>query len=218
MTAENIKNIILQGEGIDVEFKKSNTQLPGNIYDTICDFLNRRGGHILLGVDDDGTVLGVAENWNRPYNWGIINPENAKPHPKNLTIANFFRQLGWVEELGYGIRNMFKYCPLYLEGALPIIEEKDLFKITIQYEDKSISTEKEDANAVDGTVSGTVKNRIKLFIAQHEGANSNQILATFPALTLRTLRRILSEFKKSNEIEFRGAPKTGGYFLIDPKE
>ena len=73
----------------------------------------------------------VTENWNRPYMMGRISLENLKPHPKNPTIANFFKQLGWVEELGSGIRKMYKYCPIYVKDALPVIEEGDVFKLTI---------------------------------------------------------------------------------------
>ena len=75
----------------------------------------------------------VTENWNRPYMNGRIYLCNLKPHPKNPTIANFFKQLGWVEELGSGVRKMYKYCPLYFKDALPVIEEGDVFKLAIQY-------------------------------------------------------------------------------------
>ena len=76
----------------------------------------------------------VTENWTRPYMMGRISLENLKPHPKNPTIANFFKQLGWVEELGSGIRKMYKYCPIYVKDALPVIEEGDVFKLTIRHE------------------------------------------------------------------------------------
>lgn len=66
---------------------------------------------------------------------GLIQLHNLKPHPKNPTLANFFKQLGWVEELGSGVRKMFKYCPLYINNSLPLIQEGDVFKITIKYED-----------------------------------------------------------------------------------
>ena len=44
MNAENIKNLVAQGEGIELEFKESYTELPSTIYQTICAFHNRRGG------------------------------------------------------------------------------------------------------------------------------------------------------------------------------
>lgn len=62
MTTEQVKQLIAKGgEGIEVEFKESYNSLARSIYETICAFLNRRGGHILLGVKDDKTITGVDE-------------------------------------------------------------------------------------------------------------------------------------------------------------
>lgn len=51
--------LIEQGENHNVEFKKSTTDITKDVYDTVCSFSNRDGGHIFLGVKDDGTILGV---------------------------------------------------------------------------------------------------------------------------------------------------------------
>jgi len=56
MNAEKIKNILMQGEGLTIEFKKGKEDLPLNLYETVCAFLNRNGGNILLGVNDDKTI------------------------------------------------------------------------------------------------------------------------------------------------------------------
>ena len=88
----------------------------------------------------------VTENWNKPYMVGRILPENLKPHPKNPTIANFFKQLGWVEELGSGVRKMFKYCPIYVKNALPVIEEGDIFKLNVRYESNQVSNQVSNQN------------------------------------------------------------------------
>ncbi len=61
MNIRQLKNIIKNGEGIHTEFKKCSFKLPKNVFDTICAFLNRNGGHLLLGVNDDGTIEGVFE-------------------------------------------------------------------------------------------------------------------------------------------------------------
>lgn len=50
------------GESLTVEFKKSTTDITKDVYDTICSFSNREGGHIFLGVKDNGTVLGVDKH------------------------------------------------------------------------------------------------------------------------------------------------------------
>lgn len=57
-----IRSIIAQGEGVEVEFKKSRASLSRSVFETICSFLNRRGGHILLGVADNGKIEGVKED------------------------------------------------------------------------------------------------------------------------------------------------------------
>ncbi|MDR2670467.1 MAG: putative DNA binding domain-containing protein, partial [Oscillospiraceae bacterium] len=55
-----LQQIIRDGEGLTVEFKRCANKLPKSVYETVCAFSNRYGGHILLGVEDDGTVTGVA--------------------------------------------------------------------------------------------------------------------------------------------------------------
>ena len=59
MNVERIAQLISQGEGILVEFKKAKNALPESLFETICAFLNRNGGVVLLGVTDDGKVEGV---------------------------------------------------------------------------------------------------------------------------------------------------------------
>ena len=51
--------LIHQGKGLTVEFKKSTMDITKDVYDTVCSFSNREGGHLFLGVKDNGTILGV---------------------------------------------------------------------------------------------------------------------------------------------------------------
>ena len=59
MNTQDIIKLIEQGEGVSVEFKTAKHNLPNNLFETVCAFLNHNGGHILLGVKDDGTVEGI---------------------------------------------------------------------------------------------------------------------------------------------------------------
>lgn len=74
-----------------------------------------------------------TRNWNIPFGYGQITLGNLRPHAKNPTIANFFAQLGIVEELGNGTRTMFKYVPLISGGQDPLLEEQDEFRVCIPY-------------------------------------------------------------------------------------
>ena len=75
----------------------------------------------------------VTENWNIPYVYGHIDLQTMRPHRKNPKIAKVFSQMGIVEELGSGMRKMFKYTPLYANGKEPVIEEQDVYRIEIPY-------------------------------------------------------------------------------------
>lgn len=58
---KNVRSIIAEGEGLEIEFKESYDALSRTVFETICAFLNRKGGHILLGVADNGTIKGIKE-------------------------------------------------------------------------------------------------------------------------------------------------------------
>ena len=53
-----LSHLIPLGEGFTTEFKRS---MPSDLGREICAFANATGGVILIGVDDDGTEIGVAE-------------------------------------------------------------------------------------------------------------------------------------------------------------
>ncbi len=59
MTPQQLQPILQQGEGIAIEFKTARNELNRNVFETICAFLNRLGGSLVLGVADDGTPVGV---------------------------------------------------------------------------------------------------------------------------------------------------------------
>jgi len=58
MDYRDVDRLIEEGEGFEVEFKRKVTS-PEKIARALIAFANTKGGHILFGVDDDGTVVGV---------------------------------------------------------------------------------------------------------------------------------------------------------------
>lgn len=73
MTPEELNALIERGEGPTLEFKES---LPSSLARSLTAFANARGGIILLGVRDDGTVAGVEDsNACAPASW--TSPANA---------------------------------------------------------------------------------------------------------------------------------------------
>ena len=62
MKLKKLKEFLLDGESLTVEFKQSKNKLNKDVFESVCAFLNRNGGNLFLGVDDDGIVVGIDED------------------------------------------------------------------------------------------------------------------------------------------------------------
>jgi len=61
----NIKRLIFEGEGVSLDFKKTISSCE-KIARTMVSYANNKGGRLLIGVADDGTIKGVkAEDEER---------------------------------------------------------------------------------------------------------------------------------------------------------
>ena len=82
---EQIENLINLGESYQVEFKKSENQVPDSMWETYSAFANTNGGYIFLGIEDDGngmfkSVVGVknpdkviSDIFNHANNKDLVN-------------------------------------------------------------------------------------------------------------------------------------------------
>src|SRR6195952_5221972 len=66
MRAANIKKLIFDGEGVTLDFKKTITSCE-KIAKTMVSFANNKGGRLLIGVDDNGTIKGVKSEDEERY-------------------------------------------------------------------------------------------------------------------------------------------------------
>jgi len=89
-----------------------------------------------------------TENWNRSNEHGRIDPENFIPQPKNPIVAKFFMNIGRADQLGSGIRNLYKYTKLY-SGGEPELIEGNIFRTIIPL--------KSGANSMVSAQSSTVQ-------------------------------------------------------------
>lgn len=62
----NIKKLIFEGEGVTLDFKKTITSCE-KIARTMVSFANNKGGKLLIGVADDGTIKGVKSEDEERY-------------------------------------------------------------------------------------------------------------------------------------------------------
>jgi predicted HTH transcriptional regulator len=62
----SIKSLILQGEGVMLDFKKTITNTE-KIAKSLVAFANNKGGKLLVGVADDGSIKGVKSEEEEKY-------------------------------------------------------------------------------------------------------------------------------------------------------
>ena len=80
---EKIERLLAQGEGLSVEFKECANVVSGAVYETVCAFLNTKGGDIFLGVRDDGKVIGISkeniDSIKKDFVYSVNNPSKLSP-------------------------------------------------------------------------------------------------------------------------------------------
>jgi len=75
--------LIRQGEGLTLEFKECRHALNREVYESVCAFLNRHGGTLLLGVRNNGDISGVdldrVDQIKKDFVTAINNPQKINP-------------------------------------------------------------------------------------------------------------------------------------------
>lgn len=107
MDDKELLAIIDRGECHTTEFKKSTTDITKDVYESICAFSNRDGGHVFLGVKDNGEILGIEphciekikkdfvtaiNNVNKMYSPLFLTPVEYKL--KGKTILHIYVPIG----------------------------------------------------------------------------------------------------------------------------
>ena len=122
----------------------------------------------------------VVTNPNRPHGFGRIDLSNYEPYPKNPNIADVFREISLAEELGSGVKNLYKYCKIYT-GADPVLLEQDLFKIEIALPPGVLTPQATHQDTMQDTIQDE-KQKIVMGFSQ-QPLNNQLELATHPPPT-----------------------------------
>ena len=54
-----LRTLLIVGENLNIEFKRASDGPKADTFESVCAFLNTAGGDLLLGVADDGEVIGL---------------------------------------------------------------------------------------------------------------------------------------------------------------
>ena len=119
-------------------------------------------GYVAKMVIERDRIL--VENGNRAHGIGVLDLKTFKPFAKNPPISKIFREIGFADELGSGMRNSYKYTKLY-SGAEPEFIEGDVFEITIPLTTGAMTkvgpgTSPMAGGEVSGEVSGEVNGEV----------------------------------------------------------
>jgi ATP-dependent DNA helicase RecG len=153
-----------------------------------------------------------TENWNKPHGNGNINPSNFLPYPKNPMIARFFKEIGWVDELGSGVRNVYKYTSIYTPKAKPSFIEEDVFKTIIPLISGRLKSSEKSSEKGSEKSSEKSSEKILELIQENKNITISKLSISLNIST-RAIEKQLSNLKTSGKLLRIGANK-GGYWKI----
>lgn len=160
-----------------------------------------------------------VENANRASSSMVITPENMEPTLKNPIIASFFRNIGYADQLGSGVRNLFKYSKFY-SGNDPEFIEGDIFKIIVPLDEVN-REEQATQSATQTTQSATQTTQSKdrdpeKIIIELIGQNpflSQKQMAEKLNLNKNTLKYYIKKMKEKGMIEREGTNRKGKWIV-----
>ena len=220
ITASRINTLLTIGENLNIEFKRAGDGPKADTFESVCAFLNKAGGDLLLGVDDDGTVVGLPpKSVDAMIRNGRITPKNLEPEPKNPIIANFFHQIRLADELGSGVRNLYHYVKIY-SNAEPVFDEDDVFRLIVPLNDeysadRAFASEFPQAKTAQEAAHETVEKTVEKILSAMRGNPSitQQQLVEAIGLSRRGIEWQLNQLKAKGIIR-RVGPDKGGHWEV----
>ncbi len=157
----------------------------------------------------------MTENANKTCHYGRV-LTTSTPFPKNPTIAKFFNNIGRADELGSGVRNLYKYTKMYSDSE-PLLFEDDVFKVEIPLgfinggDKAAISGDKTKSERIS-----TQEHDILQYIIKN-GAISNAQACELLNLKSSRVREIFNSMLDKDLIDHVGEKKNRKY-VINTKE
>ena len=139
-----------------------------------------------------------TKNSNLPHGHGELQLNKFELFPKNPPISKVFREIGYADELGSGMRNTNKYTKLY-SGGTPKFVEENIFEIIVPIE--NVPGLQVGGN---GTQNGTQEQIMNLI--KQDMKITRKAMAEKLNISTRTLQRILNGM---SDVHYVGRGKNG---------
>lgn len=169
-----------------------------------------------------------VENANRASKTGHITIDNLEPNSKNPIIAAFFRNIGYADQLGSGVKKLFEYSKYY-SGKEPQFLEEDVFRIIVPLDetysyDYALFNDKNGINDTEidtidtnrDTISDTsdLKKSLLLCIKQNASCTQKEY-ADKLSVSLPTVKRLFAKLQKDNVLVREGTNRKGYWKIIE---
>ena len=159
-----------------------------------------------------------TENANRATTGELITPDNFEPNPKNPTVADFFRNIGMADELGSGVRNLYKYGRRY-SGQDPQLIDGDIFRIVVPLDDSySFDAETSQKNkaqikAQNKAQDCAINCALILDYLRENPTATQKAIAEAIGKSRTTVQNAVKELQDKGFLEREGAKKNGRWIV-----
>ena len=156
----------------------------------------------------------ITENANKAHGYGHITPNTLVPYSKNPKIARVFREIGRADELGSGVKNIFKYTPIYSKGGIPQLIEKDVFKIIIPLvPDATQETDEKTTQKTTQKATQKTTQKILELIKENPHITRKELAQEIGNITEDGIKYHLARLKEKGKIR-RVGPDKGGHWEV----
>lgn len=162
-----------------------------------------------------------VENANRAAREGVITIENLEPNSKNPIIAAFFRNIGYADQLGSGVRNLFKYSKFY-SGKEPEFTEGDVFRIVVPLDEKysydfgqypGRTNRSNQSDQLNQSLLTEEEQRLLDMIKEYPDM-TNALLAQTLGWSVSRVKYYVQKLKKSGKIKRKGTSRNGSWKIL----
>ena len=175
------------------------------------EYTSSRPGRLIIRKDEM-----FADNANKVLQPGHITLRNLCPRAKNPVIADFFQAIGRADELGSGVRNLYKYVKLY-SGAEPIFDEEDVFTLSIpldnDYNPEGNGMVKNGLTVAQGN-GHQIRQVIIDAIRRNSQVSAKTIAEQLDGITPAQVRLQLNKMKEAGVLHREGPSGNGGRWIL----
>lgn len=178
-----------------------------------------------------------TENSNLPHGHGELQLNKFKAFSKNPAISKVFREIGYADELGSGMRNTNKYTKLY-SGGTPTFIEDNIFQIIIPIDNvanlkvgataaKTITSNADDSRIVSDKMSDILSDKVSDKLTEKEKVFleilisrlikdkyvTTTMMSNITSIPISTIRRYMKKFCELDILVSKGKNKSTQYRL-----